>query len=147
VWLAASPVLAAAERSSSPDTAAFLAEIDTLRREAKIPELAVAVVRDQSVLLAAGLGYLNSGETAPYGLGWYVNEHNGNTLVWHTGWREDACSSLYLNIPGLGLGFTVLANGEGVWWGNPLDQATVERSVFAAAFLEAFVDDWPEATD
>ena len=84
---------------------------------------------------------LVSGETAPYGLGWYVKEHAGHTLVWHTGWWEDAYSALYLKIPGLNLSLILLANSEGLWWGNPLDQATIEHSVFAQAFLEAFVPD------
>jgi hypothetical protein len=33
----------------------------------------------------------------------------------------------------------ILANGEGVWWGNALDKAEVEQSPFAAAFLELLV--------
>lgn len=81
-----------------------------------------------------------NGEAAPYGLGWYVQEYGGHTLVWHSGWWEDAYSALYLKIPMLNLTFIVLANSEGIWWGNPLDQATVERSQFAQAFLSAFVD-------
>ena len=83
---------------------------------------------------------LASGETAPYGLGWFVKDYNGHTLVWHTGWWEDAYSALYLKVPELGLSFILLANSEGLWWGNPLDEATIERSVFAVAFLESFVD-------
>ncbi len=33
----------------------------------------------------------------------------------------------------------LLANGEGLWWGNPLDRAEVEKSAFARAFLDRFV--------
>lgn len=82
----------------------------------------------------------NSGEFFKYGLGWYVQEHQGNTLVWHSGWWEDAYSALYLKVPDLDLSFILLANSEGVWWDNPLDQAQVQRSAFAQAFLSAFVD-------
>ena len=32
----------------------------------------------------------------------------------------------------------LLANRGGVWWGNPLDEAQIEKSPFAAAFLEHF---------
>ena len=35
--------------------------------------------------------------------------------------------------------FILLANSEGIWWDNPLDQAEVHRSKFAQAFLRAFV--------
>ncbi len=81
-----------------------------------------------------------NGEALPYGLGWYVQEYEGHTLVWHSGWWEDAYSALYLKIPTLNLTFIVLANSEGVWWGNPLERAAVERSQFAQAFLSAFVN-------
>ena len=81
---------------------------------------------------------LNDGTSAPYGLGWYVQEHDGLTLIWHSGWWEDAYSALYLKIPELELTFIALANSEGIWWGNPLDQAAVEESQFAQAFLAAF---------
>jgi len=48
---------------------------------------------------------------------------------------------LYLKIPAQELTFILLANGEGVWWNNPLDRAAVQCSEFAQAFLDAFVDD------
>ncbi len=84
---------------------------------------------------------LNDGETAPYGLGWYVQDFDGHTLVWHGGWWEDAYSALYLKIPALNVSLILLANSEGIWWGNPLDGAAVEGSAFARAFLAAFADD------
>ncbi len=43
------------------------------------------------------------------------------------------------------LAFVVLANGEGVWWENPLTKAAVERSAFARAFLGRFVFEEAEA--
>lgn len=82
----------------------------------------------------------NTGQALPYGLGWYVEEYRGHTLVWHSGWWEDAYSALYLKVPALGLSFIVLANSEGVWWDNPPDKAEVHRSDLAQAFLRAFVD-------
>ncbi len=81
----------------------------------------------------------SNGEALPYGLGWFVQEYRGHTLVWHSGWWDDAYSALYLKIPALNLSFILLANSEGVWWENPLDRAEVERSGFAQAFLRAFV--------
>jgi CubicO group peptidase (beta-lactamase class C family) len=105
------------------------------------------IALDQGVLISAEsrAGMMaptrtTNGETLPYGLGWYVQEYEGHTLVWHSGWWEDAYSALYLKIPTLNLTFIVLANSEGVWWGNPLERAAVERSQFAQAFLSAFVD-------
>ena len=70
-----------------------------------------------------------------------MQKYQGHTLVWHSGWWPAAYSALYLKIPTLKLTFILLANSEGIWWDNPLDQAAVERSQFAQAFLHAFVFD------
>ncbi|HEU0298409.1 MAG TPA: serine hydrolase domain-containing protein [Longimicrobium sp.] len=79
-----------------------------------------------------------SGAVLPYGIGWFVKQVDGRRVVWHTGWWEQAYSALYLKLPDERLTLILLANSEGLWWGNPLDDATVERSPFAAAFLRRF---------
>ena len=79
-----------------------------------------------------------SGTVLPYGIGWYVQQADGRRLVWHSGWWEKRYSALYLKLPDEGLTLILLANSEGLWWENPLDAATVERSPFAAAFLRHF---------
>jgi len=79
-----------------------------------------------------------SGAVLPYGIGWFVQEVDGRRLVWHAGWWEQAYSALYLKLPEERLTLILLANSEGLWWGNPLDGAAVERSPFAAAFLRHF---------
>lgn len=81
-----------------------------------------------------------TGEVLPYGVGWFVQEYQDHTLVWHSGWWPDAYSALYLKVPALQLTFIVLANSEGVWWDNPLDRAGVQESEFAQAFLRAFLN-------
>ena len=78
------------------------------------------------------------GRALPYGIGWYVQEHAGRTLVWHSGWWPEAYSALYLKVPEEGVTLILLANSEGVWWGNAPDRAEVEKSPFARAFLEHF---------
>ncbi|HYG62941.1 MAG TPA: serine hydrolase domain-containing protein [Thermoanaerobaculia bacterium] len=80
----------------------------------------------------------SAGETLPYGIGWYVEQHEGRRLLWHSGWWEKAYSALYLKIPDERLALILLANSEGLWWGKPLDKAEVQKSRFAAAFLEHF---------
>lgn len=79
-----------------------------------------------------------AGAVLPYGIGWYTQQVDGRRVVWHSGWWEKAYSALYLKLPDERLTLILLANSEGVWWGNPLDQAAVERSPFAAAFLRRF---------
>jgi len=83
---------------------------------------------------------LNDGSVSLYAFGWYVQEYGGERLVWHSGWDEEAgFSALYLKIPERELTLILLANSEGLWWGNPLDRAEVEGSPFARAFLDRFV--------
>ena len=60
--------------------------------------------------------------------------------MWHGGWDPDAgYTALYLRLPEKALAFVVLSNGEGIWWDNPLNQAKVEDSDFAQAFMNNFV--------
>ncbi len=80
------------------------------------------------------------GRPLPYAVGWYIEEVQGERIAWHSGWDpEHGTSALLMWLPERRLGFAVLANGEGVWWDNPLREAAVERSDFARAFLERFV--------
>ncbi len=83
----------------------------------------------------------NSGNALPYGLGWYVEDYQGTTLNWHSGWWDDAYSALYLKIPEHELSFILLANSEGVWWENPMDKAEIHRSEFVQAFLQTFLSE------
>jgi hypothetical protein len=76
----------------------------------------------------------------PYAYGWYVQQSRGETFYWHGGWDEEAgFSALYLKVPERDLTLIRLANGEGLFWGKPLDEGSVEGSRFARAFLEKFV--------
>jgi CubicO group peptidase (beta-lactamase class C family) len=83
-------------------------------------------------------GRAPSGAVLPYGIGWFAQGVDGRRAVWHSGWWEKAYSALYLKLPDERLTLILLANSEGLWWGNPLDEARVERSPFAAAFLRRF---------
>jgi CubicO group peptidase (beta-lactamase class C family) len=79
-----------------------------------------------------------TGAVLPYGLGWFVQEHEGETLLWHSGLWEGAYSAIYLRVPSRRITLILLANSDGLWWDNPLDGAQIHRSPFVAAFLEAF---------
>ena len=78
------------------------------------------------------------GTPLPYGLGWYVRTVNGETLLWHTGLWEGAYSALYLKAPQRNLTVILLANSDGLQWPQRLDEAAIERSVFANAVLDAY---------
>jgi len=79
-----------------------------------------------------------SGEPLPYGLGWFVAAPHGERLVWHTGLWEEAYSALYLKVPARNLTLILLANSDALQWESRLDEAAVERSAFARAFLQMF---------
>jgi CubicO group peptidase (beta-lactamase class C family) len=81
------------------------------------------------------------GRPAPYAYGWYVQDWQGHRLVWHGGWWPDAYAGLLLKAPDDGWTLVALGNTDGIHWGNPLNEAAVERSPLAAKFLELFVAD------
>jgi CubicO group peptidase (beta-lactamase class C family) len=79
------------------------------------------------------------GTSMPYGIGWFVSTWRGHRVAWHTGLWEGRYSALYLTVldePRSTL--ILLANSEGLRWPSELDEAAIERSPFAVAFLEAF---------
>ena len=53
------------DSAAQADLGGFLQELDSLRRDANIPGLSVAVVKDQQIVLAAGLGYRNVEDGIP----------------------------------------------------------------------------------
>jgi CubicO group peptidase (beta-lactamase class C family) len=75
-----------------------------------------------------------SGETLPYGIGWFVTTIDGEPVYWHTGLWEGAYSALYLRFPARRMSLVLLANSDGLRWDNALDEANLERSPFARAF-------------
>ena len=81
----------------------------------------------------------NSGETLPYGLGWFIQEYEGAHLQWHYGhWTTN--SSLIVRAPEKGLTFVVLANTQTLSspYGLGADN-NVMRSAVATLFVEAYV--------
>jgi CubicO group peptidase (beta-lactamase class C family) len=73
----------------------------------------------------------------PYGLGWFIEDVAGERVVWHTGLWEGAYSALYLKVPARRATLILLANSDGLRWESRLDEAGLERSPFARAFLQA----------
>jgi CubicO group peptidase (beta-lactamase class C family) len=82
---------------------------------------------------------LNSGETGPYGLGWFVEAYDDTQLIWHYGYG--AYSSLYLRVPDEDLTFIVLANTQNLSrpFGLGLEDVSVLASPFALTFFKEFV--------
>jgi CubicO group peptidase (beta-lactamase class C family) len=79
-----------------------------------------------------------TGDTLPYGLGWFSTRYKGERIVWHYGlWT--AISSLIIKVPSRGLTFVVLANADALSSPYPLAAGRLESSPWARAFLDAFV--------
>jgi hypothetical protein len=78
------------------------------------------------------------GRLGDYRQGWWLEDWNGQRLMWHSGWDEARYSALYLKIPERRLTLIVFANTEAIWWGNSLVKAEVTESPIARRFLEIF---------
>lgn len=83
----------------------------------------------------------SSGEALPYGLGWFLGQLAGRRVAWHTGLWEGRYSALYLKVlgerPSERWTLILLANSDGLRWPTRLDEAAVQRSPYAAAFMQA----------
>ncbi len=81
----------------------------------------------------------NSGTRLPYGLGWFIHEHEGVTLQWHYGhWTTN--SSLIVRVPERRLTYVVMANTPQLSAAYGLGgDGNVLRSDVARLFIESFV--------
>ncbi len=75
----------------------------------------------------------------PTGLGWFVQMHHGERLVWHYGLAPDAYSSLILKVPARRLTLIILANSDGLSGPFSLEKGDVTGSLFAKTFLRLFL--------
>lgn len=78
-----------------------------------------------------------SGETFPYGLGWFVTNYKGVRVIWHYGYWT-ASSALVVKVPSQGLTFVLLANTDGLSAPYPLGAGRLDASPWAREFLETF---------
>ena len=75
----------------------------------------------------------------PTGLGWFVQNYNGQTLYWQFGNTPGAYSSLILKVPSRHLTLILLANSDGLSAPFPLQDGDISTSLFAKTFLRLFV--------
>ena len=78
-----------------------------------------------------------AGHALPYGLGWFVQRHQGMKLVWHYGYWQQF-SALYLKVPEKNLTLIVMANSNGLSAPFGLGDSDVLASPFACGFLRSF---------
>src|SRR3954467_5956067 len=76
-----------------------------------------------------------AGFVSPMGLGWFVQSHRGERVVWHFGMIPGAYSSLMLKLPNQKITFILLANSDGLSATFQLPSGNVTKSLFATLFL------------
>lgn len=77
-----------------------------------------------------------AGSPSPMGLGWFVQTHRGEPVVWHFGSVPNAYSALVLKLPARRITFILLANSDGLSSPFKLHSGDVTRSAFATIFLK-----------
>jgi CubicO group peptidase (beta-lactamase class C family) len=109
--------------SSAPDVARF------------------SIALDEGRLLSAGTRerawtpvVTADGRTLPYGLGWFVQQIDGERVVWHYGHFFES-SALLVKIPHRKISFVVLANSDGLSRWRRLGSGNLMTSPAARLFL------------
>jgi CubicO group peptidase (beta-lactamase class C family) len=75
----------------------------------------------------------------PTGLGWFVQNASGETLVWTFGHIPDVSSALILKMPRKNLTLILLSNSGGLAEGYNFEQGDVTTSPFVRVFLRLFI--------
>ena len=114
--------------SSVSDLAKYAIAID--RNEFLTPESWVTVFTPATSV--------TTGKTLPYGIGWFVQSYEGNTLHWHYG-QWDGCAALIIRVPDKGITFIALANNETLSSTYPMGKGDVTKSELARLFLDYYV--------
>jgi CubicO group peptidase (beta-lactamase class C family) len=80
-----------------------------------------------------------NGQRLPHGLGWFVQNYNGERVVWQFGVSDNASSSMVITVPGRGFTFILAANSSGLSRPFSLAAGDVVVSPFARLFLSIFL--------
>jgi CubicO group peptidase (beta-lactamase class C family) len=75
----------------------------------------------------------------PTGLGWFVQNYQGERLIWQFSQASDAYSAIILKVPSRHLTLILLANSNGLASGVELEKGDVTVSPFVKIFLRLFV--------
>jgi CubicO group peptidase (beta-lactamase class C family) len=113
-------------------TARDLAEFDLALRKTVLVTGDTLAAAWRNPIAATGL-------PLPHGIGWFVQGHNGELVVWQFGVTEGTSSSLMIKIPGRGLTLILLANSDGLAVPLPLAAGDVNASPMGRLFLRLFV--------
>jgi len=98
------------------------------------------ILLDQDTLIGSWRPPLDgAGKLLPHAIGWFVQNYNGETVVWQFGTGGDAgSSSMVVMLPSRGLSLVIMANSTGLVKSFPLEKGEVTTSPFARIFLALF---------
>jgi CubicO group peptidase (beta-lactamase class C family) len=97
-----------------------------------------AFLRSATKALAWSPTIATTGDTLPYGLGWFTTRVSGERVVWHYGYWT-ANSSLIVKVPSRGLTFVIMANSDMLSRPTNLGAGNLMSSSLAREFLNSFV--------
>jgi CubicO group peptidase (beta-lactamase class C family) len=138
-----------AERTVIPNvgmtaTAGFVTTVRDLAKFesgiAPIPnsEVASSLLLQETLDVAWHPAANRAGFASPMGLGWFVQWHRSQRVVWQFGNVPNAYSSLVIRLPAYDLTFILLANSDRLTAPFQLQQGDVTKSTFATLFLRLF---------
>jgi CubicO group peptidase (beta-lactamase class C family) len=79
------------------------------------------------------------GQRLPHGLGWFVQNSNGQPVVWQFGTGDTGSSSLIVTLPARGISVILLANSNGLAKTSPaLSAGDLTVSPFGRLILGVF---------
>lgn len=81
------------------------------------------------------LAWMPVNSASPMGLGWFVQSHRNERVVWHFSNIGNAYSGLLLKLPDRKITFILLANSDGLSATFQLPAGNVTKSLFASLFL------------
>ena len=119
---------------STAATGAVSTVRDLYRFDAALPVLLTPQSRQ-----LAWTSAVSAGVRLPTGMGWFVQQLNGQTIVWQFGQIDGAYSSLIIKVPALGTTLILLANSDGLTAPFALDKGDLTTSPFAQLFLRLLV--------
>jgi len=80
-----------------------------------------------------------TGRPLPHAYGWFVQDYNGDRLIWQFGVSDNASSSMIIMVPRRNVTLILLANSQGLARPFSLTSGDVTLSPFARLFLSIFV--------
>jgi CubicO group peptidase (beta-lactamase class C family) len=79
------------------------------------------------------------GRPLPHGMGWFVQNYNGEKVVWQFGQGDNASSSLVVVLPARQLTLVLVANSDGLSKSLGLENGDLTSSPFGKLFLGLFL--------